>query len=183
MFVPNGAVACPDECNDAGDCLSLKQLSKRLAAGNEPIYETIWDADMIYGCRCRRDFHGYDCSKRKRRGLRALGGLKTNKGIVPFVVNPSPGSCPRGDDPLTTGQVNEIQVLCCTATGGRFHLYFKGSGVVVPFDSTLAQFRSILLSLKTLPPITVAFSSSTSRVCSATTTNVVTIEFTKTFGP
>jgi hypothetical protein len=84
---------------------------------------------------------------------------------------------------LTTGQVNEVQVLRCTATGGRFYLYFEGSGVTVPFGATIDQFRLILLSLATLPPVNVMFSDVTSPVCSATTTNVVTIEFIKTFGP
>jgi hypothetical protein len=74
----HGAVACPDACSDAGDCLSLKQLSKRLAVGNEPIYDAIWDADMVYGCKCRRGFHGYDCSKRKFVGLLALHDITTD---------------------------------------------------------------------------------------------------------
>lgn len=74
-------------------------------------------------------------------------------------------------------------MLRCTATGGRFYLYFEGSGVAVPFGATIDQFRFILLSLATLPPVNVVFSDAASPVCSATSTNVVTIEFIKTFGP
>lgn len=57
-------MACSDSCNDAGECLSLKQLSQVYAVATEPIYDSIWDADMIYGCKCRKGFHGFDCSKR-----------------------------------------------------------------------------------------------------------------------
>jgi hypothetical protein len=56
-------VQCTESCNGAGECLSLKQLSQKYAVGAEPFYETIWDAEMIYGCSCRRGYHGYDCSK------------------------------------------------------------------------------------------------------------------------
>jgi hypothetical protein len=59
-------VQCPSGCNDAGQCLSLKELSATYAVGMEPLYETAWDADMIYGCKCTKGYHGYDCSLSKR---------------------------------------------------------------------------------------------------------------------
>jgi hypothetical protein len=34
------------------------------------------------------------------------------------------GVCPVGDDPMTSGQLNEIQLLKCTATTGTFTLQF-----------------------------------------------------------
>ncbi|KAJ0408571.1 hypothetical protein ATCC90586_009592 [Pythium insidiosum] len=56
-------LACPNACNEAGECLSLRQLSRKFAVATEPLYELPWDADMIHGCFCRRGYHGYDCSK------------------------------------------------------------------------------------------------------------------------
>jgi len=52
-----------------------------------------WDSDMTQACRCDPGYTGISCSER---------------------------SCPVGDDPLTTGQTNQIQT--CTMT------YSSGSG-------------------------------------------------------
>jgi hypothetical protein len=59
-----------------------------------------WDADKIYGCQCDNGFFGYDCSLR---------------------------ACPKGDDPMTSGQVNEIQRLTCKCNGcaGTFAITFR----------------------------------------------------------
>lgn len=61
-------------------------------------YTDVWDADKIAGCQCDSPMAGYDCSQQL---------------------------CPSGDDPLTTGQVNEIQLLRCIATQGAFTLFYK----------------------------------------------------------
>lgn len=34
--------------------------------------------------------------------------------------------CPRGDDPVTSGQQNEVLVIECTATQGSFLFHFGG---------------------------------------------------------
>ena len=44
---------------------------------------------MIMGCMCDFPWTGYDCSQRE---------------------------CPRGDDPLTTGQGDEVQLVECNTT-------------------------------------------------------------------
>lgn len=65
-------------------------------------YTDVWDADRIQGCVCDYGWEGYDCSQR---------------------------SCPRGDDPLTQGQVDELQTLHCSCPGnctGHFHVRFMG---------------------------------------------------------
>lgn len=54
---------------------------------NAPVAYNLWDADRIYGCVCDIGWYGADCSKR---------------------------TCPLGDDPLTTGQLPEMQILSCT---------------------------------------------------------------------
>lgn len=38
----------------------------------------------------------------------------------------TPVPCPRGDDPWTTNQVNEVQSISCKADGGSFTLSFRG---------------------------------------------------------
>ena len=62
-------------------------------------YTENWDADMIYGCVCDYPYMEYDCSKRE---------------------------CATGDDPLTTGQVNEIQIFKCEASSGKLVFTMNG---------------------------------------------------------
>jgi hypothetical protein len=66
----------------------MQQHAADMDASYGPTYSyyTPWDAGMIYGCECDEGFAGFDCSLRL---------------------------CPTGDDPLTTGQVNEKQVFEC----------------------------------------------------------------------
>ena len=61
-------------------------------------YTDIWDATKIYGCACDSSYYDYQCAE-------AL--------------------CPAGDDPLTVGQVNDVQIIKCVAISGRFLLYYK----------------------------------------------------------
>ena len=62
-------------------------------------YGEPWDARMIRGCRCDSGFEGPSCSEM---------------------------ICPTGDDPLTTGQVNEVHRVTCEATSGTAALSFRG---------------------------------------------------------
>ncbi|TMW62324.1 hypothetical protein Poli38472_009817 [Pythium oligandrum] len=146
---------CPNACSDAGECVSLLALSRLYAVGTEPLYDYAWDAEMIYGCNCRKGFHGYDCSKR---------------------------SCPRGDDPLTTGQVNEVQIIRCTGRSGFFYVFFNGEGTTVRFDATESQFREALRSIKTLSSVKVTYTSGTT-ACNDVLDNAILIEFINEFGP
>jgi hypothetical protein len=61
-------------------------------------YSLIWDALKIQGCNCDYPNFGYDCSLQE---------------------------CPSGDDPLTTGQKNEIQLVQCISGAGNFVLYYE----------------------------------------------------------
>jgi hypothetical protein len=47
--------------------------------------------------------------------------------------------CPRGDDPLTTGQRNEVMVLECLATNGTFTFSFGGD--TTPVSERKAKVR------------------------------------------
>lgn len=73
-------------CSGHGVCLSMAQFAQ--IPRYDSSYENRWDSNRVYGCLCERGFEAqYDCS-----------------------VGPS---CATGDDPLTTGQTNEIQYIEC----------------------------------------------------------------------
>lgn len=103
MDCPADADGVP--CNGRGRCMSMRDASRLRddrTLFSSFTYTSNWDADKIYGCVCDPGFEGYDCS------------------LI---------SCPKGDDPLTTGQVDEIQVvecLCNPCSSGYFKLRFRG---------------------------------------------------------
>lgn len=122
---------------------------------NSYTYTSIWDADMIFGCVCDNGYEGYDCSLR---------------------------SCPTGDDSLTIGQVNEVQVLQCTATAGTFTVTFRGGTTQsVPYDATISIFQSALQALPTITAVSISYSTGIS-LCTGDGSNIVSIEFTQEFG-
>lgn len=89
--------------------------------GNSYTYSTNWDADMIRGCICDPKMGNYDCSG---------------------------NNCPRGDDPLTTGQVNQIQLLRCVASAGTFALYYYGyPSAQIQASASASDLRSALLAI------------------------------------
>lgn len=91
---------CANQCNNNGRCYSMRDLSikTRNEYSESFLYSTIWDAEKIQGCYCDYPYFGYDCSQRQ---------------------------CSKGDDPLTTSQINEVQLVTCTANVGSFVLYYK----------------------------------------------------------
>jgi hypothetical protein len=100
---------------------------------NSYSYDSVWDANKIHGCLCDPSFGGYDCSE--------------------FL-------CPDGDDPLTTGQVNEIQYLRCIAISGSFALYFGGTVVSsnIPHTASKEDVEAALLATRIITSVTVTFS-------------------------
>ena len=150
--------ACPSNCNGKGKCLSLKHVAATEYddESKQHTYTSVWDAEKMFGCVCDYPFMGHDCSQRE---------------------------CPTGDDPLTDGQVNEVQLMRCAATGGSFVVYFDGQ----PSDTINAmmsadKFERALESIPRLGDVDVTFSVSNSSVCSTTVINVITIEFLESFG-
>jgi hypothetical protein len=93
-------LACSLDCNEKGICFSMKDFASRTRSVESESfdYSTIWDANKIKGCKCDNLHYSYDC------GLR---------------------ECPNGDDPLTVTQVNEVQLIKCTASKGSFTLFYK----------------------------------------------------------
>lgn len=78
-------------CSGRGLCLTTREYARRVFGVDYA--SDLWDVDRIYGCHCDEGYEGYDCSLR---------------------------SCPRGDDPHTNDQVDEVQHLRCRV-GLRHH--------------------------------------------------------------
>eukprot|EP00499_Haloplacidia_sp_CaronLabIsolate_P015839 CAMPEP_0196773284 /NCGR_PEP_ID=MMETSP1104-20130614/2673_1 /TAXON_ID=33652 /ORGANISM="Cafeteria sp., Strain Caron Lab Isolate" /LENGTH=680 /DNA_ID=CAMNT_0042143429 /DNA_START=101 /DNA_END=2143 /DNA_ORIENTATION=- len=116
-----------------------------------------WDKHMIYGCVCDDSYTGYDCSERL---------------------------CPSGDDPLTTGQLDEVQLLQCSGqsqTSMSFVLTFDGHTTSdISVQATPADVKDALEALPNIRTdgITVAYDSG-SEACGG---QVVSITFTQNFG-
>jgi hypothetical protein len=144
--------ACQLDCSGHGRCISLKDAAREvddIALVRATTYETPWDAEMIYGCACDYGFSGVDCS------------------II---------ECIRGDDPVTTGQVNPIQTLTCSATSGYVWIKFRDRRTAaLPFGANAATIKSVLEALPSIYRVNVAFTAG-STLCSATP-SVTTVEF------
>ena len=152
--------ACGNACGGVGKCMTIEQYANThknknsVAYGYDPLVN--WDANKIRGCVCEAGYYNYDCSLR---------------------------SCKTGDDPLTKEQVNEIQVIKCTATAGSFVLFYDGApSLPINNDYTADQVRTAILFIPTITDVIVEFSVENSKVCQAQP-NVVTIEFNQDFGP
>ena len=109
-----------------------------------------WDADMMFGCVCDNGYTGYDCSER---------------------------TCVKGDDPMSSGQVDETQVLDCKCEdtcSGSFTLTFEDHTTAdIAYDANLAALdAAIELAWKTLDDlgagkVTTTFTGGESVVCTA----------------
>lgn len=137
-------MACPNNCNNHGQCVSLKDAAKTkddLNFFREVTYATSWEATRIYGCMCEPGWSGYDCS------------LKM---------------CPSGDDPMTTGQDDEVQVIECTCEdtcSGEFYLSFKGEVTgPISFDASESDIEAALGELNQIYGVSASFTGGTA-VC------------------
>jgi hypothetical protein len=157
-------VVCPSGdagvCNGRGRCLSMaaagREWDGRSLVVPDAAYESNWDAHKIQGCLCDEGFSGYDCSLRE---------------------------CPRGDDPLTTGQQNEILRLVCQADAGSFTIAFRGhTSNDIPYNAPYGLLKEILESMLSIAAVTVTLGGSGVAVCEAGQEVITTIEFTQDFG-
>ncbi|KAG7388871.1 hypothetical protein PHYPSEUDO_011705 [Phytophthora pseudosyringae] len=107
---------CIESCSNHGKCISMKTLAENEVLSRELydrdvfVYDQVWDFDSIHGCQCDAGFHGPSCS------------LK---------------DCSVGDDPLTTGQVNELQLVQCLTT-------YQQQTIVLQSDTPLTKGKFIL---------------------------------------
>ncbi|KAL7462044.1 hypothetical protein ACHAXS_002443 [Conticribra weissflogii] len=100
--------------------------------GTDPNNPLTWDKDQINGCLCSDGWEGYDCF------------LK---------------SCPKGDDPNTQHQSNEVQQLSCTDSddAGSFQLTFRDQVINVGVTNTAAELELALNGLSTIHRVSVAY--------------------------
>ena len=161
-------MACPLGCDAHGTCNSMRRNAlaqdvgaERGSLGANPraavdrvadpgaytrfrgayVYDAAqgaWDADMVRGCTCDAGFASWDCAERP---------------------------CPLGDDPLTTGQADEVQLVRCDLDpdapqwlGNQFTLSFR-SAVTRPFSprATAADIAALLMELPTIGGVDVSF--------------------------
>lgn len=121
--------SCHNVCSGRGTCQSLQYFASRADPGAGEVYEYAgaWDAEMMYGCVCfehRQLYAGHDCSV---------------------------ATCPVGDDPLTTGDENEIQQITCEASTGSATLVFKKEATrPLAWDASRAELLAALLELPTI---------------------------------
>ncbi|CAM9232978.1 unnamed protein product [Chrysoparadoxa australica] len=152
---------CPndDHCSGHGRCLSMREFSNsyRGPAGESYNYKDVWDADSFHTCVCDEGYGGYDCGQRE---------------------------CPQGDDPMTTGQVNEVQqVVVCQASGGFFSLVYEDHvSPGIAFDATESTVEEAIEGIKGVGDVSVTFKDNTKGVCDTTERNVISIEFKQNFG-
>ena len=137
-------LACPgstDQCTGHGQCLDMSTLARLTKKNGEyagftygltPNLPATWDALKVFGCLCDDMYTGYDCSHR---------------------------SCPTGDDPQTTEQLDERQIISCTDANaaGDISFTFREQTTVVPVTAiaTKAQVKAALETLSTIGTVEV----------------------------
>lgn len=178
---------CPNECSNKGRCVSSRTLARmqdpgiaRKADGCTSteicqdincddrdystcketfVYETPWEADHMFGCLCDEGYTGYDCSLR---------------------------TCAKGDDPLTSSQNNDVQLLECHADFGSFTLSFgRETTVPISVDASVADVTNALNELPSLvgqdPKVAVSWTGGVTQVCIASG-NLIQVTFLQNFG-
>lgn len=142
-------LACPADCSGHGVCNTMKRHAATIDPGVLPVpvtaytnvrapfrYDLNWDAEMIQGCTCDAGYAGERCEQRV---------------------------CLSGDDPMTGGQVDEVQLIRCdmdpATPGNQFTLSFGGA-VTRPFGAgaDIGVISSALEELPTIRRVSVAFS-------------------------
>ena len=180
--------SCPNDCSGRGRCLSSKALARMQDPGilrkesgctsddicaSDPtctnreydacfavhVYETPWEADRFNGCFCDEGYSGYDCSVR---------------------------TCPVGDDPLTTSQLNDIQLLECYADFGTFTLsYGRETTAPISVDASVTDVTRAINALSSLqgqqPKVSVSWTAGVDRACISSGNNIQ-VTFLQDFG-
>ncbi|KAL4166469.1 hypothetical protein KRP22_013727 [Phytophthora ramorum] len=147
---------CRTNCNGHGKCTSMRAMAATKNDYNllySATYDTPWDADRIYGCVCDHGYTGVDCSLRQ---------------------------CPYGDDPISTGQADEVQAVSCLCNGctGTFTLSFRGETTRLLDGSvdTAATLETALEELITVRGVSVTLDGGTTLCDSDGGTSLLTVE-------
>jgi hypothetical protein len=119
-------------------------------------YTKVWDYNKIYGCECDEGYEGHDCSLRQ---------------------------CPSGDDPMTSNQMTEIQLLYCYANSGFFTLTLDGqTSVNIPHDADLADLGHALEKVAGAVRVFYVNPGLDSTVCDVVDGSMISIEFVDRYG-
>jgi len=154
-------MSCPNECSGHGACNTMETLAAETLDNGDATTWTYgqsftketWDKDMIQGCKCDIGYTGHDCSLR---------------------------TCPTGDDPLTTGQYHEVQLITCTSTSTFTLTFRQATTTSIAYSASTATLESALEDLSTIGDVTVTYSVNTSGACE--NNNVISIKFMDNFG-
>ncbi|KAL3672317.1 hypothetical protein V7S43_003007 [Phytophthora oleae] len=157
-------------CTGHGRCLTMAELALEarnslgdplsITYGSTPNEPQTWDFNKIQGCICDKGFEGHDCARR---------------------------SCPRGDDPRTTGQTREVQIIRCVYTAlATFTLSFRGKvSPVLSSSMVAADMQASLASVSTIGDVQVSYSAGpNSGACMLSTqpANIISITFVSALG-
>jgi len=133
-------------CSDSGTCSNMAELA--ISGGTT---YAAWDAEMIQGCACRSGFYHGPLEGDISDFIHYTCELRT---------------CPTGDDPHTTGQVDEVQRVYCAASSGTFTLSFGGATTTdIPYNSAPSAIENALEALATIKGVTVTLKSGASHAC------------------
>ncbi|OQR84305.1 hypothetical protein ACHHYP_13578 [Achlya hypogyna] len=163
-------LSCPTTtsapCSGHGQCLTEGRLTLLSSTwngaptpytyGTVPNNPLTWDYNKIQGCFCDTGFTGHDCARR---------------------------ACAVGDNPRTTGQTNEMQVVVCTATvASTFQLSFRGkTSAPIATTASAAVVKATLQQVATIGDVNVVFTSGAT-MCTAGGTNLAQVYFLTTSG-
>lgn len=161
--------SCAQLCTNVGECQSMFYYAQNKDPGQGTVhaYDTVWDAQKLYGCRCDEGYGGFNCGERL---------------------------CPTGDDPMTgngadvpenPAQKNDQQKITCKAGAGEFTLTFRGKTTVkIPYNGNAADITTALEDLPTLGKGHVVVLLSGAQACteSGASATSFTVEFLQKFG-
>ena len=158
MLCPTGGLSKRDfdeekeiPCSGNGRCVDLAYAQGYRDYVNffDSTTYASWDAHMLHGCACDEGWEGIACEKR---------------------------SCPKGDDPETSG-VDEVQLIDCTCTtcSGGIYLTFRGAQTrEIPYSASSSLVKARLEELSTLEKASVRIMYGT-ELCSSggSTTKII----------
>lgn len=199
-------------CGGNGACLTLREMAPLAYTPQKVLggytYTTPWDADMVRGCMCDRapsvdNFFHVDYPLSLQQLTPAYSGKSpiVSENVThylerfyrgPFAQTATDFTgyacesalCPRGDDPKTSTDVNEIQsIVCDTSDNTRsFTLSFRqNTTLAISPLYTTAQLEYALEQLFTIGSVSVTGVSTTAPICSPAGTQVF-IEFLTEYG-
>jgi hypothetical protein len=165
---------CSNDCNGNGRCVSLRQAAESYDGWslNHTTSYSLWDADLIYGCRCDSGWSGSDCSER---------------------------TCESGPDPRSTSIMHStetVTLLCITGSNsysGKFKFRYRGENMknALNTSSTVADLARELMKMTSgssnvypsySVPITVTSNNVNGLLCAGTATVTTTIKYHKRRG-